>query len=266
MGTLHLAVARGTPSWPEATQRLDLAGRLVLEVGLAELDGLVGDSSQGPQLAEVLDRSELERFGAVVAALGLPPAALEGASALQCALLMITLLWPVPGIGVDRMLAEHATAQGWSVLGLETPAEHVASVREAPTEDVAALLRAQLQAAEGSPWDRWRSADALSRAYRAGDLGAVVREWEALLPGLAEPWLHGRNGRMAERAHLLALEAPTFVAVGAAHLIGEGGLIQRLRDLGWTVAPVTVAPEPPPQWFFASPQPVYELRGGAPDA
>ena len=48
--------------------------------------------------------------------------------------------------------------------------------------------------------------------------------------------LVGRNATLAERAAPLLQEGGAFIAVGALHLVGKDGLIERLRAHGYTVA------------------------------
>jgi uncharacterized protein len=48
--------------------------------------------------------------------------------------------------------------------------------------------------------------------------------------------LTGRNATMAERAAPLLEKGGAFIAVGALHLPGKDGLIERFRALGYAVA------------------------------
>ena len=50
--------------------------------------------------------------------------------------------------------------------------------------------------------------------------------------------LVGRNQTMAERAAPLLAKGGAFVAVGALHLPGKGGLIARFRAMGYRVVNV----------------------------
>jgi hypothetical protein len=47
--------------------------------------------------------------------------------------------------------------------------------------------------------------------------------------------LQGRNSTMAERAAPLLASGGAFIAVGALHLVGKTGLIERFRAGGYTV-------------------------------
>lgn len=53
-----------------------------------------------------------------------------------------------------------------------------------------------------------------------------------------------RDRRMAERALPLLAEGSAVIVVGALHLIGEGGLIQRFRDAGYTLTRLDRAGSP----------------------
>jgi uncharacterized protein YbaP (TraB family) len=50
--------------------------------------------------------------------------------------------------------------------------------------------------------------------------------------------LIGRNETMAERSAPLLAKGGAFIAVGALHLPGKGGLIARFRALGYRVVNV----------------------------
>ncbi len=50
--------------------------------------------------------------------------------------------------------------------------------------------------------------------------------------------LTGRNAIMAERFAPLLKDGGAFIAVGALHLTGKDGLVERLRRLGYTVTKV----------------------------
>lgn len=61
-------------------------------------------------------------------------------------------------------------------------------------------------------------------------------------PAEEDALIYNRNANWAEALPGIMEQKPTFVAVGALHLPGPRGLLQLLRDKGYTVTPVTAAP------------------------
>jgi uncharacterized protein YbaP (TraB family) len=53
-----------------------------------------------------------------------------------------------------------------------------------------------------------------------------------------DAFLDDRNKKWIERMEERMEQKPVFFAVGAGHLLGESGLIQLLRNSGYTVVPV----------------------------
>lgn len=47
-----------------------------------------------------------------------------------------------------------------------------------------------------------------------------------------------RNKKWAKQLPAIMKEAPTFIAVGALHLPGENGILNLLKQQGYTVDPV----------------------------
>ena len=53
--------------------------------------------------------------------------------------------------------------------------------------------------------------------------------------------LDNRNSSWLIKLDPILREKPTFVAVGAAHLIGEKGILIGLKELGYRIEPVTIS-------------------------
>lgn len=49
---------------------------------------------------------------------------------------------------------------------------------------------------------------------------------------------NNRNNRWIKKIPILIKNKPSFIAVGVAHLIGKTGLINQLRNLGYSVEPI----------------------------
>ncbi len=80
----------------------------------------------------------------------------------------------------------------------------------------------------------------LVKSYKSEDLSAIQKiikqetKDENFIPKL----LDERNADWSEKVGMLCKEESCFIAVGAAHLPGQQGLIQLLRDKGYTVTAV----------------------------
>ncbi len=66
-------------------------------------------------------------------------------------------------------------------------------------------------------------------------VGAPTDNERAAQEEFTHALLTGRNATMAERAAPLLDEGGAFIAVGALHLTGQDGLIERIRAMGYTV-------------------------------
>ncbi|KAB2815214.1 TraB/GumN family protein [Phaeocystidibacter marisrubri] len=80
----------------------------------------------------------------------------------------------------------------------------------------------------------------LDDAYRRGDLDLLDTTYTLLYPGkyYKKYMLHVRNAIMVEGMDSLMNEGVLFTGVGAAHLPGDQGVINLLRQKGYTVEPV----------------------------
>jgi uncharacterized protein YbaP (TraB family) len=83
--------------------------------------------------------------------------------------------------------------------------------------------------------------------YLAGDSNKVAALDEKITGGMLPPalWakmrarlLDERNIVMAQRIVEEANSKSVFVAVGASHLAGKGGLIARLKEAGYKLSPI----------------------------
>ncbi len=137
--------------------------------------------------------------------------------------------------GLDRFLADQAKKDGKAIRGLETlefqiglldqfsPAEQDSMLRQTLTE--LDMLDKSLEQIVQS----WNSGDA--RALEKLLLGSM-KEY----PEIYEKIVVERNRRwLADLVKMLEQGDQALVVVGAAHLVGKNGLIELLRQRGYTV-------------------------------
>ncbi len=145
---------------------------------------------------------------------------------------------------VDEFLAEQAKAAGIKVVALETPQEQLDAIASVRPEVAAAMLSVAARDPETNDdvyatllklYRQSRPAEILAEGDAVGGMSDSERAAEDEFTGLL---LTGRNAIMAERFAPLLKDGGAFIAVGALHLTGKDGLVERLRRLGYTVTKV----------------------------
>lgn len=141
----------------------------------------------------------------------------------------------------DNLLMRSAEDAGKAVEGLETSKEHFGIMDGFSLDEQLVMLRAALNMTE---IQKERNFERLIAVYLKEDSDALmtldtdmtaVGLSEALAQRLRIKLLDERNVLMAERAIDLAQHQSVFVAVGAAHLAGENGLIHAFKKAGFTL-------------------------------
>jgi uncharacterized protein len=145
---------------------------------------------------------------------------------------------------VDQFLAETARDSGVKVIALETAEEQLAVIANMRTDVAVTLLT--LAARDPALNDNLYAT--MLRLYRESRPAEILAVSDAL-GGLSDSeraaqdefmlaLLQGRNATMAERAAPLLASGGAFIAVGALHLAGKAGLVERFRARGYTVTKV----------------------------
>jgi uncharacterized protein len=145
---------------------------------------------------------------------------------------------------VDQFLAETARDLGVKVIGLETTQEQLAAIANLRPEVAATLLTLtarnpaindDLYVTTLRLYRESRPAEIVAIADALGGLSAAER---AAQDEFTRALLQDRNAIMAERAAPLLTSGGAFIAVGALHLSGKTGLVERFRADGYTVTKV----------------------------
>lgn len=139
------------------------------------------------------------------------------------------------GDGVEQAIAAGAPATAVRH-AFETPAEQIAMLAGGSQAEQIASLRETMAEMRDQP-DEFQI---LVRAWMAGDVGALDREAlrpiRRASPSLFKRLVSDRNARWAKRLDdRLKGHGRTVVVVGVGHLVGRGGLPDRLRALGYSV-------------------------------
>ncbi|MGZ9811223.1 TraB/GumN family protein [Pseudoroseicyclus sp. H15] len=260
-GTMHLPDPRTDPVFSriaDAMQSADVALFEMTRAEEAQMTAALTDDPQrmliteGPDLRARLDAETWRVLAQAARARGIPPAF---AAKVQPWFLVLTLSAP-PCLAanaidstLDHRLMDRATANGAEVRALEPWDTLLTIVEAADAQDELDMLRLSLQ----SPELQEQVFNAVMDLYfdeRISEIMALTAIAAELSPGVdvdeamqindmaEEALLYGRNDAwMPVILQAAAQNDETFVAVGAAHLPGERGLLGQLEAAGWAISP-----------------------------
>jgi len=143
---------------------------------------------------------------------------------------------------LDTMLQERAAAHGLELRQLETVEQQIAVFADMTEDDQIALLASVV----GNKAANDAAFHDMLEAYVARDLGAIDRLSRAADGMMDELMLERvmhrlkveRDARMFEGLQPMVDDGGVFAAVGALHLTGDTGLLQRFADAGYAVTAI----------------------------
>jgi uncharacterized protein YbaP (TraB family) len=258
-GTMHMTDKRVTTLPPSAQKAFDAAGTVVIETtDVLDQAKMMAAIMKKPELMMFTDETTLasllspEDKAAVDKALserGIPPASVAKMKpwmlSAMVALPACEMARKAAGAPVlDVKLAEDAKAKGKKLEGLETAASQLEAMASLPMDFHVRGLVDTLKL--GNRIDD--VVETMIEIYQSGRTGMFWPLFRAVLPAgddeeagyaaFEETMVNARNRVMAEHALPILAEGSAFIAVGAMHLAGPKGLIEQLRQDGYTVTPV----------------------------
>jgi hypothetical protein len=243
-GTIHLM--REGVSWYQGRVRQAFAeaDRLMVEVDQnsisrqkqVELVRSLALLPREEQLSDIIPAEQMQKLEEVLSPLGVPEQAVERWKPWYAAITLAGVAAQqhgfLPKYGVDATLLRKAQERGLPVLQLESAKEQLSLFDSLSREDARYLLRDAIEEQQ----EMQQLFRDLNTAWQRGQMSSIE---ELLLDSSEEnPSFHkalytARNRRWTPRiAGLLEKEGISFVAVGAAHLIGEESVIELLEERG----------------------------------
>jgi uncharacterized protein YbaP (TraB family) len=258
-GTIHSTNAAAISLAGEAMAYLDGAKVVATELGgpmdaaaKADLGAGMLRAALSPKqdtLAGALSAKDLGVVDTFLSARGYPP---EMSHHLKLWFLAVAASLPLceaeaaqKGLPeVDEMIAEFGQGHGLPVVALETVAEQTQTLTSVPNQLAATMLLTTARA----PYSNDDAYVTLLSLYSQKRPALAIAVLDAL-PGLTQEersaeaeftrlLLVGRNELMMKRSAPLFAKGGAFVAVGALHLPGKGGLIERARAAGYRVTKI----------------------------
>ena len=243
-GTIHSDDPRVTVLPAPVAKAFDGSKRFVMEA-LIDGDGLARMAqamyfNDGRTLEQVVGKP---LYAQTLKALAAHGASIEGVEKQKPWAVMMVLSMPRAKTGryLDLILEERAAQQDKPVSGLETLDEQIAVFNDLPLPDQVALLEEAVRSQAESD----EEFEGLLKAYLARDLATLAELSMQHKPGeeqlyrtVMDRLLTKRNARMAGRMRPFLDKGASFIAVGAAHLPGTTGLLNRIEKAGYRVTSV----------------------------
>jgi uncharacterized protein YbaP (TraB family) len=258
-GTIHSGDTRVTNFSPALLKIVDDASSVAFELkevggmndpevqqqmGLSLLTHVMASSDD--KVSALFPPAEQEKIRGLAGEYGIP---VEAVDIYKAGFLALAFSIPVCEAknhgkipGVDELLARRVMSDGKSIIGLETIAEQLEATADHPPETQKALLASVVQS-NAMLEDLFETT---IRFYAAGEIGKLLlwSKSEELTPGtdavqateaVMATLIDMRNRRMFDRSRPLVDKGNAFVAVGAAHLPGETGVLRLYEKAGYTV-------------------------------
>lgn len=133
---------------------------------------------------------------------------------------------------IDIRLANKAKEMGVKVKGLESMGEQMESISKIPYNEQAKALVSYLKTEQENP----NELDEMLELYQLGNIDSLYQmAANSMSNDEMKYLLIDRNVRMADRIEKYAKKKRIFVAVGAAHLGGVNGVLNLLKQKGFTI-------------------------------
>ena len=199
-----------------------------------------GSLPEGETLASRLSAEDRARLAQAVDETGLDPARMDRLrpwfAALQITYAYAARRGQSSEAGVESVLGARARARDIPFTYLETPEQQIRVLADLPPEVEAHFLSVTLRQVE----EGGRALTSLDEPWARGDLDTLSREldrqWAEAGPVIHDALIVRRNRAWADSiAARLEGSGSAFIAVGAAHLVGDENVVQLLRERGIAV-------------------------------
>ena len=255
LGSFHLLKPQDYPLSTDVEQAFEASQRVLFEVTPEELQSpqmasqmvQVATRKDGSELKRDLDAPTWQKLQAYATQNKLPLAQLQGMKAwfvgLTITVAQMQKLGLDPGLGLDRHFMQRAQKAGKKTAGLEDMSSQINLLDGMSVQEQRQMLSEALdEAGKGDA-----QAQMLHEAWRRGDdrllwnrMGVEMRQ---KYPQLYQRINTDRNDAWVPKLlpYLQAGQSGTLVVVGGLHLLGNDGVVEKLRAKGYKVERVCSA-------------------------
>lgn len=244
-GSIHILSEDDHPLHPAFEAAYRAVDDLVLEIATNEDPGSdtlaleKGMYGKGRKISDDLSPQMYAELGKYLKGVGLPPTAMDGfrpwMASMTISITEIMKMGGRPELGVDTFFEERAVKDGKTVRGLETTEFQIGLFAKLNKEEQEKMLGSTLKDMATVETDFPK----MVKAWREGDDATVEKMIDDSMSGspqFRKELLDNRNENWAKKIkEYIKGDKDIMVIVGAAHLVGEKGLIELLKVSGLRV-------------------------------
>jgi uncharacterized protein YbaP (TraB family) len=244
LGTMHLLCPEDAYLSPAVLEVLNYSDKIYLEVDMDDMGQMLSGMKNmqmrnGTKLSDLLTEAEMEKVKSYFEGkLPLPFAMVQNFKPMLLLAMVAQQSLPCnAGSGTEMLLMAEAKKLKKSIEGLETLDFQASIFDSIPYADQAkALLEAIADTS-----DPKKQAMEMVSSYQQQDLDRILKLTEDEHSGMAnylDLFLFKRNRNWVEQFEKLAPGGSYLFAVGAGHLPGKQGVLELLRQKGYTLRPL----------------------------
>ena len=247
-GTIHLLSPDDYPLPQPYDQALAESTQLILETPLDQLETPEGIAlllqrnryPDGENLLQHLNPALAQQLSAFCQQHKLPLQQISRFKPAFAALMLTSTQLQQQGAtapGLDKYLMQQASPKSIPHLGFESVEQHLVVLDKLNQQGAEVLIESTLQDLQSSQQDF----AAMKQAWRQGDVDALEKLFLSDLfkyPELYQILILERNQDWLRKLPALVNGKPSFIAVGALHLVGKDGLLKALQQQGYQIRKV----------------------------
>lgn len=244
LGTMHILCPEDAVLSTQVHAVLNYVKAVYLEVDMDDMMQMMSairvmNMRDNKTLADYLNEAEMEKVRSYFEGkLPLPFAMMQRYKPLMLQAMIAQQMMPCnAGSGTESVLMAEAKKRSKSIEGLETLAFQASLFDSIPYEEQAMALVKAIDELD----DQKEVADAMVQSYKLQDLQKIADLMNSDAGSIAKYMdllLYKRNHNWVHQFDTLAMRNSYLFAVGAGHLPGEAGVLQLLRNKGYTVRPI----------------------------
>ncbi|MGJ1496153.1 TraB/GumN family protein [Sphingobacterium spiritivorum] len=239
-GTVHMLARKNFEMSAKAIDAMDKTSRVYLEINMAAPN--LAEESQKHMMSDKTISSQIkpEEIALVDEVLGkklgITLAQVDKIKPMFLIAMIMQKSFTEPMASFEEEIIKHTKQEGKTIEGLSSIEEQYSFADKIfETSDLPSYLKSM---------DEFDIQSILSYIYQLykeeniAGMDELLLKYTSSNPETYRQLLPVRNHLWADRMPALMSEAPTFFAVGSGHLSGEEGVINLLRQKGYTVTPV----------------------------